>query len=134
MAQASKPKSKAAPAKRTFDDMIAPQPPEVQETARALRALVLEAAPGADEGIYGGAKVGISLYSLGHSNNVLCGVQPAGGKVLFYVHHVKEEDSAELKLEGKGGENRHVKFHSPDEVRREPVLALLRLARQRMKA
>ncbi|MGE0128374.1 MAG: DUF1801 domain-containing protein [Blastocatellales bacterium] len=116
-------KSPAKPA--SFEDMIGGHSSEIQATANRLRALVREVLPEADENIYGGAKTGIALYSIGGPNKVICGIQPSDGACLLYIHNITELTHPDLKLEGKGGNNRHVKFNSAGEIKLEPVKWLL---------
>jgi hypothetical protein len=84
--------------------------------------------------VYGGAKVGIALYSIEGTTNVLYGIQPREDGCLLYVHYVTEKDSSTLKLQGKGNGNRHVKFGLKDRVPDVAVRNLLRLARERLPA
>lgn len=113
---------------QTFADVLIPHTPEIRRIAERLREVVRTALPDAREGIYGGAKMGMALYSLEHENDVVCGIQPAADCCLLYVHRVSADDSRELQLEGKGKSNRHVKLRSVDEVDPAPIRALLDLS------
>lgn len=122
-------KSKTAASQpQTFSDVLAPQKPEIRRIAERLREIVRDVLPDAHEGIYGGAKVRMALYSLEDENDVVCAIQPAADRCMLYVHRVTADDSPDLKLEGKGKSNRHVKFRGADEVEPEPIRALLELS------
>lgn len=117
---------------KPIETLIVPSNAKIQDVAKYLRKLVFEEVLDASEGIYGGSKVGIALYSLGSPTNVLCGIQPVGENCLFYAHRVKPGDSGELKLEGQGKHALHVKFRSADEIKPDALRALLRIALGRM--
>lgn len=131
IAKAKKPVAKTEGAKRTFDDLLANHPAPVQELCRTLRGLVQETLPQAVEGIYGGAKVGLALYSVGDANKVVCGIQPSGDDCLFYLHDLQPEDSPRLKLEGKGKHALHVRIKTMSRETRSELATLLRLASSR---
>jgi hypothetical protein len=122
--------TKAKRAKRSFEDLLAHAAP-VRDVCRALRDLVRAAVPQAVEGIYGGAKVGLALYSIAEGKQVICGIQPSGDDCLFYVHNVKPEDSSHFKLEGQGKHARHIKLRMLNDERRAELVALIRLALSR---
>ncbi len=125
----AKPASKAAAGKpQTFADVLAAHTPEVRRIAERLRELVRGALPDAHEGIYGGAKVAMALYTLEHENDVVCAIQPAAGRCMLYIHRVGAEDAPDLRLYGKGKANRHIKFHGVEEINPEPILTLLKLS------
>jgi hypothetical protein len=117
---------------RTFAMLIKAHPLAIRRIATQLRRLVLDSSPGLVENVYGSAKVGIALYSVGGETDVLCGIQPRDDSCLLYVHNVTETDSIALKLQGKGEDNRHVKFGPKDRLPELAVRNLLRLARDRM--
>lgn len=119
---------KAASRPKTFADVLAPHPPEVQRIAERLRDVVVDALPEAREGIYGGTKVAMALYSLEHDDDVVCGIQPAAGRCLLYIHRVGQDDSPDLRLEGRGTSNRHVKYRDVGEVDPVPIRALIDLS------
>ena len=115
-----------------IDDMLASKPQPVAAVARRLRAIVREELPDAEENLYGGKAVQNVLYSLGGTNNVVCGLQPSQkGYCIFYLHHITAEDSQVLELEGKGGGNRHVKLSEVDDEGEQELRRLIQLAKQR---
>lgn len=113
---------------QTFADVLAPHTSDVQRLAERLRDVVRSALPDARENIHGGAKVGMALYSLENENDVVCAIQPAADRCMLYIHRVSADDSPDLRLEGKGKSNRHIKFRSADEIDPAPIRALLELS------
>jgi hypothetical protein len=126
------PGTKAPLRGRSFADLVAGQEPVIAATAKRLRELVTRLEPNAIENVYGGTKIGIALYSIGAANKVLCGIQPARGQCLLYIHHVTEADAPDLPLMGAGKNNRHLKFTAPPEIDAKAIGALLRVARERL--
>ena len=116
---------------KTPAEVFEGHPKPVRELAQQLRELAFETLPELTENAYGGAKVRLTLFSLGDPSNVVCGVQPADDGCLFYFHHVKPEDSPTLKIEGTGKHARHVKLRILDRATIEEIRRLLRLARRR---
>lgn len=117
---------------RTFEKLIKAHPLVIRRIATQLRRLVMAQWPDLVENVYGGAKVGIALYSINEDANVLCGIQPRDDSCLFYVHNVTEADSRTLKLLGTSGNNRHVRFGPKDKLPELAIRTLLQLARDRM--
>lgn len=100
----------------TFEELIAPFPAAVRESAVALRRLILAAQPDADELVSGGLKFGTALYSVGRPTNVACGLQPTAAHCKLYLHHVRPGDVPGLRLEGSGKNARHVKIASASDA------------------
>jgi hypothetical protein len=124
-------KKKAAKAKgtnRSFEDLLAGHSAPTQAICRALRGLVQATLPQPVEGIYGGAKVGLALYSIGDGKKVVCGIQPTGDECLFYLHYLKPENSPRLKLEGKGKHALHIRITILNDETSSELVSLLRLA------
>lgn len=116
----------------TIDEMLNSKPQLVATVARRLRAIVREELPDAEENRYGGKAVQNVLYSIGGTNNVVCGFQPSDkGYCIFYLHHITPEDSQVLTLEGKGGGNRHVKVSDVDDEGEQELRRLIQLAKTR---
>lgn len=103
----------------------------VQDVCRSLRRLVQSTLPQAVEGIYGGTKVGLALYSVGDGNKVVCGIQPSGDACLLYLHYLKPEDSPRMKLEGKGRHALHIRVNAVSAEIETELSSLLRLALSR---
>ena len=115
-----------------FEEMLADKPDDLAALSRNLRQLVQEELPDTEENVYGGKAVQTVLYSIGGTNHVVCGFQPSDkGYCIFYLHHLLPEDSDELKLEGKGGGNRHVKVSELNAEVESELRRLVQLARSR---
>jgi hypothetical protein len=108
-----------------FAEMSAKHGGSIQAIADRLHALVREVLPDASELIYGSEKVGIALYSIGGPSKVICGIQFQEDGCLLYIHNAVGLTHPDLILEGRGGDTRHVKFASLDEIKIEPVKWLI---------
>lgn len=84
-----------------FEEAIKDQTKDIQSLALEVRKLVLKTDKRLEENIYG-AKVKTILYSIGDTNNVLCGIGFGKDHVKLYMHHTDNADIAGLKLQGKG--------------------------------
>ena len=115
---------------RSFPNLVAGLDDDTRGTALAVRDLVLECMPDAEETIHGGSKVGLALYGLRSNGNVVCGIQPREATCLIYFHRVEKTDSS-LPLEGKGTHSLHVKISALDASTLAEVRALLHIARKR---
>ncbi len=112
----------------TFDELIAPYSTDVQAIAGWLRGLIQEALPDAAENIYGGAKIGNALYSIGDASHVICGIQPAADLCRLFIHNVHNVKHPELKIEGSGKNARHVKVREVGKPSAEALKWLLEQA------
>lgn len=127
--QSAKPDARPKSAAEVFND----QPKTIRDLAQSLRKLALNAKPTLTENAYGGVKVRLTLYSLNTPANVICGIQPAQGGCLFYLHHVTPDDSAVVKITGQGKHARQVRLNKltpgdARELRRLIALAISRAA------
>jgi hypothetical protein len=113
----------------TFTELVAPFPADIQSIASALREVIVNLLPDADEIVYGGLRMANVLYSRGDSTNVVCGLQPTASHCKLYLHHVMPGDVPDLRIEGSGRNVRHVKVTSVDQARSTGVMAALELAR-----
>lgn len=116
---------------RTFEDIVAPHPPSVRATAAWLRALILECFPQVDEGIHGGAKMGMALYSVGSPDAVALGLQPGPRVVKLYIHDPELLETSAFELEGRGKHMRHVKFDEPPIELRDELVELMSIPVER---
>lgn len=114
----------------TFDDLVEPMPENVRRNARDLRLLITEALPDAEENIYGGKKMGNSLYSIGGPNNVVCGLQPTERTCKLFVHGWRNLQDLGLRLEGSGKNARHVKVDAVTDENRDLLTNLVLEARR----
>lgn len=106
----------------TFEELIADHLPEVQETARRLRAMVFDVLPEAVETVYLGWR--IAIY---REPREICGIQPVRGRCNFYLTdgaHLSDPDGL---LTGGGKNIRHVKIFEPGAI---PLDGLKRLIRE----
>lgn len=113
----------------TFNDMLKPLPEPIRSAALELRRIIRVAIPDADEGIYGGPKIGMALYSIAGPNNVICGIQPTGTNCKLFFHGWEALVANGYKLEGSGKHARHVKLCSPSDIDAAEVTRMLAVAR-----
>src|SRR5262249_5507258 len=94
----------------------------VAPLARALRALIRQAAPMASESI----KWGMPVYATG---KLICAVRPAAGYVAlqFYGSGTALPDPEGL-LEGTGKRMRHVKIRTRDDIKKDLFTSWIRQA------
>jgi len=118
----------------TFEMLLAPHARTVRDLATRLRALIRDSLPDAEEHVRGSAQVGMAFYSIGGSNQVICGIQPSAGGCLLSVHYVDADDSSGLVLEDEGAHIVHIKFRSINRDEEAALSALVRLARERLLA
>lgn len=85
-------------------------PQELKDVAHRLRTLALKTDKRIEEHIYGGAKVRMALYSIGHTDNVLFGIGLGKDHIKLYLHHTEKVETETLKLEGKGKHAKTVKI------------------------
>jgi hypothetical protein len=101
---------------RHFRELLVDSAPPAQAAARALRGAVRTALPAAAESLHGGPGGGMAMYHV--SGRPVCGIEPAGTVTLLYIHGVGQGDApAGLKLDGRGPDNRYLRFASVNEVR-----------------
>ncbi len=118
----------------SFDDVIREASPPVRETARALQAIVRQSLDGVEEGLYGGGKVRMALYSIDGPTRVVCGIQPGRDRCLFFLHRVTQDDVPELRLTGKGKHARQLAFATRQAVPDEVICRLVRLSAARLRS
>jgi hypothetical protein len=116
---------------QNFDELIAPYPGAIQEIATWLRDLITAEFPELRESIYGGTKVGNTLYSVGGTQRVALGIQPGVRFVKLFIHDPEHLPATTFRLEGSGKHMRHVKLRSIPEERRDDLLALVRIPVER---
>lgn len=109
----------------TFKDILTDQPEYLQNIANEVRKLILKTDESIEENIYGGAKVKMSLYSIGGTDNVLYGIGFGKDHVKLYLHHTDKPgaDTTGLKLEGKGKHARTVKIKELDKTLKQHLSA-----------
>ncbi len=110
-----------------IDVFIAGLDPPVKEVAEALRQLVGEAAPEAQEAV----KWGMPTWE---QNGLMCSIAPAQGYVRLQFFRGADLKDPEGLLEGTGIGMRHVKVRSIDSLRRDALQALVKEAIKRNRA
>ena len=112
-----------------FTELLKPVPESIREVATRLREIIKTALPNADENFYGGAKIGMVLYSIDGPNKVICGIQPTDSMCKLFFHGWKQLVEAGFHLEGSGKNARHIKIRSPHEIEHETVARMIQIAR-----
>lgn len=106
----------------TFEELIAEHLPDVQETARRLRAIVFDVLPKAVETVYLGWR--IAIY---REPREVCGIQPVRGRCNFYLTDGAHLPDPEGLLQGAGKNIRHVRIVKPDAI---PLAGVKQLVRE----
>jgi hypothetical protein len=109
----------------TFEEMIAPFPPDVRATADWLRDVIRAEFPQIIESIHGGTKVANALYGVGAADRVALGIQAGERFVKLFVHDPDHLEETPFRLEGKGRHMRHVKLSEPPVAQREELVRLM---------
>ena len=100
------------PSDVSVEDFLRSSPPPVRGIALALRALVLEAAPQAEEGVYKGWRI------VGYSHNgMFCYIGPLKDGVALGFHQGIFLDDPEGLLRGSGKSMRRVIVQDPEDIR-----------------
>jgi hypothetical protein len=108
----------------TIDELLADKPADVRETAHALRELINEIFPNAEERVNPGWR-NITYGHAAARSAQLFGISPQEDRVNLYVFHgALLEDPAQL-MEGTGKITRHVKVRSPEHARRPELRELM---------
>jgi hypothetical protein len=110
-----------------IDSLLSRRTAEVQGLARAMRALVRDAAPRAAEVIYHGALCygatarpsTLKVYLSFHASHVNLG--------FYFGANLPDKDAL---LEGDGKRMRHIKIRSQVEIRKQPFQRLIKAALQ----
>ena len=112
---------KGSSADAYFDEV----PPELQDIARSLRAIVASACPRAGEVI----KWGIPVYELdGDKSRGVCAIYAAKKHVNLQFYKGAHLDDPEGLLEGTGKDLRHVKVRGPKDIKKGAFTKLLKQA------
>ena len=105
---------------------------EIAAAAQRLREIILDTGLALDQNVSGGSKVRLVLYSSGGPDRVVCGLQPAAGRCMLYVHRIEAADVPEYKLAGKGKHAKRIDFENCDAIEPGVVERLVRLSMERM--
>ena len=113
----------------TFEDVVRPLPASIRDAACAIREAIQASLPDADERIYGGAKIGMALYSINGENNVVCGIQPTATSCKVFFHAWESLVGQGFRLEGSGKNARHIKLRDASELQRLDLARMISMAR-----
>lgn len=102
---------------KTFAGLIRGRAPEVQRLAKALRALVLDEMPTADESFHSGRDA-LALY---RTAGEVCWIQPLSQRCNVYFPRGTELTDDDEQLEGTGDRQRHVKVYSVEHMLELPL-------------
>lgn len=115
-------KPAAASNPKSFHGVVRDAAPSVRAIAKALRAVVLEELPGAEERFVGGRRP-IAMYR--YTSDV-CWIQPQLRHCNLYLPRGAELNDPGSDLEGSSDRTLHAKFRDRDEVESAPVREWLR--------
>ncbi len=118
----AKKKTKSATGQpRSFDGLLKGRTKPVQELARAIRKIVYDELPDAQESYYGGRHA-MALY---RTSADVCWIQPLNERCNLYFVRGRELTDDGGFLEGTSKQNRHVKIRSREQLKQLPVRAWL---------
>lgn len=115
--KAARKKSTAAPTPKSFADLVRGKSPSVRKVTKALRTLIYEELPGAEENIHGG-KLATALY---RSSLEVCGLQPLKDRCNFYLMRGADLPDEAGLLEGSSKRIRHIKVYPDDDLLELPL-------------
>lgn len=118
--------AKKKPAKastpRSFNGVIKDRDKPVRDLAKAIRALVLEELPDAEESYYGG-RMPMAMY---RATGDVCWIQPLKSRCNLYLLRGRELTDPGGLLEGQSDRAKHVKIQSIDHLDQLPIREWLR--------
>jgi predicted DNA-binding protein (MmcQ/YjbR family) len=109
---------------KSFGALLKGRPKTVQELARAIRKIVYEEVPDAQESFYGGRQA-MALY---RTVAEICWIQPLSQRCNLYFVRGRELTDERRLLEGTSKSTRHVKIRSIGQLEQLPVRAWLQEA------
>jgi hypothetical protein len=109
-------------------DLLAVCSPGVAELALALRELVLAEAPEAEEVLYAVYAQVIVFRIPGRVRGAFCGVVAYARHVNLMFYYGAALPDPHGVLTGTGKQMRHIRFNSPDDLRRRQVSSYIRSA------
>ncbi len=114
---------------QSYSELFEPFSEEIKELGKVIRSKIIFALPEADENVYGGKKVGNSLYSIGGENNVVCGIQPQMNFVRVFFHNWERLKDAGYSVVGSGKNARHVKIKKKSDLDDFDLKAMVEIVR-----
>lgn len=116
----------------TFEQVIAESPEDLQEIARALRALLADVMPGITEVPWSQQKnVGYGVGPKKMSEH-FCYIMPHSNYVNLGFMYGADLDDPEGLLEGKGKALRHIKIRTLEDVNKPAIRKLIEAASQHL--
>ena len=91
------------------------------DVADELQKMILSQSDQIAEDAGGGAKVKMSLYSIGRKDNVLAVIGMGKDHVKLYLHHTDQVDTQKLELKGKGKHAKTLWIRNLHEMDRESI-------------
>jgi hypothetical protein len=129
----TKPKTKPKAKPRTFEQVLAPYPVEVQAIARQTRTSVLELLPSPIETVDGSGPY-ISYGSTSGYKGIVCTIIVSKGGVKLGLSGGASLADPDALLEGSGKVHRYIVIKSAGDLRRPEVLSLIRAAESRSRS
>jgi hypothetical protein len=99
--------------------------PQTVARTKWLRAIVTETLPQCTETVQGAKMMGYSQYWMDSKSDVLAMISPEDKMVKLYIHHITEDSTGQLKVEGTGKNARHVKLWLDHEYESNAIRGLL---------
>ncbi|MDW3650277.1 MAG: hypothetical protein R8P61_24600 [Bacteroidia bacterium] len=93
----------------------------LMDVAQELQKLILSQSDQIVEDVGGGAKVKMTLYSIGRKDNVLAVIGMGKDHCKLYLHHTDKIDTRELVLQGKGKHAKTLWIRNLHEMDRESI-------------
>ena len=114
----------------TFEQMVAPFPESIQQTAEMLRQVISSTLPQLTETIYGGNKIANALYSFDNPNQVVCGIQANEKVCKLFVHFYDQVQGMGFAIDGTGKHARHIKFSPSEDIDQQALAGVLKVVWQ----
>ena len=100
---------------RSWEALESGYPRPIYDLARELDTIILRAVPDLVAAVRGAKMMAYVNYELAGIDGVLLRLSPEDDHVKLYVHHIREDTTGSLDVEGTGKSARHVKFRAaPD--------------------
>jgi hypothetical protein len=118
------------PTKPTPDEFLSTFPPEIQELANELRALVKETIPNVKEAVYTGWKLIGYRAKKGRSDAYFCFIAPFPNRIMLGFEYGVQLFDPTLRLEGDGTQVRYITVREREDIEPEPLRAFIAEAAQ----
>jgi hypothetical protein len=118
------------PAKPSPEDFLSTFPPEIQDLANELRALVKETVPNVKEAVYTGWKLIGYRVKKGKSDAYFCYIAPFENRVMLGFEYGVQLFDPGLRLEGDGTQVRYLTVREREDIEPESFRAFIAEAAQ----